>query len=711
MEERITGRFEKARVKHVAVHKKEPLAIIGIYNGGYELWNTKSNSLIKSGTIGEVPIRACAFIEEQECFVLGSDDGMLRLFCLDTFELKEKIEAHNDFIRGIAVHPTYPYIATCSDDMSIKIWEYSKGLSLIRVLTGHTHYVMSICFSAKETRTILSCSMDHDIRMWNIESGSCIGVLSGPKSGLNAISLVSEKHAVCGGDDGKIYIWDITQQTLISTVSAHTGSVTAVSATPRGFLTAGEDGIIREWEKKRFRGEASISAQLQRVWTVTQSADGSVVAGGDDGVSFMKKGTSTTLFSFRGKEKSARAVICEDTTIKQVKSTNPSAHKILTTLSYVPDRISISTSERYLAVETDGIVHIYTLIGFLLQVSVPGHSLMWTGPEDFLLVYEGAIVQYVEFEVEGKIKMQRKERVESIAHIAEEKYLVSGEKEKYIGEIDSGVCKVVSSAEETIGAHIYKNILILILPNQVVISDGTKKISIECKVFSWCVKEDLLVVYNGTRVVYLVIPEGVPEKLFFMPLEIPFLGKICLMGVTDALWYIDGEKIKMQEINWELINFQRAVLGGAIPEKCPEELSRECLHFLIGMEMLKEAKRLSVDPDEKYELLMRIGELKDAIEIADSSAKFSALCLRFVEQGDLKNALVCAKKGNSVANEIILSSLCNETENLKKAAEKAAEEGETLLSLSAAYRTGNMQLCRDLLKGTPFFDIFVQNHK
>ena len=42
-------------------------------------------------------------------------------------------EGHVDYIRSIAVHPTLPYILTCSDDMSVKLWDWEKAWQVINI--------------------------------------------------------------------------------------------------------------------------------------------------------------------------------------------------------------------------------------------------------------------------------------------------------------------------------------------------------------------------------------------------------------------------------------------------------------------------------------------------------------------------------------------------------------------------------------------------
>ena len=42
------------------------------------------------------------------------DDMMLRVFNYNTMDKVHTVEAHSDYLRSIAVHPTHPYILTSS---------------------------------------------------------------------------------------------------------------------------------------------------------------------------------------------------------------------------------------------------------------------------------------------------------------------------------------------------------------------------------------------------------------------------------------------------------------------------------------------------------------------------------------------------------------------------------------------------------------------
>jgi hypothetical protein len=54
----------------------------------------------------------------------------------DSYCLAKLQKAAPGSCRHIAVHPTLPYVLTCSDDMLIKLWDWDKGWQCTQVGAG-----------------------------------------------------------------------------------------------------------------------------------------------------------------------------------------------------------------------------------------------------------------------------------------------------------------------------------------------------------------------------------------------------------------------------------------------------------------------------------------------------------------------------------------------------------------------------------------------
>jgi len=55
--------------------------------------------------------------------------------CLHIFE------GHDNWVRGIAFHPTGKYLYSCSDDKSIRVWDTASGKNVKKYLEAHSHFI------------------------------------------------------------------------------------------------------------------------------------------------------------------------------------------------------------------------------------------------------------------------------------------------------------------------------------------------------------------------------------------------------------------------------------------------------------------------------------------------------------------------------------------------------------------------------------------
>lgn len=103
----------------------------------------------------------------------GCNDGNLYIWNIsnDDNTIPEKmIKAHTRAINKICFTYKKPYyLATCSSDLTIKIWD--EKFNHIRTLNGHEHTVSSIQFSPVDNSILYSVSRDKNIRVWDIFQG------------------------------------------------------------------------------------------------------------------------------------------------------------------------------------------------------------------------------------------------------------------------------------------------------------------------------------------------------------------------------------------------------------------------------------------------------------------------------------------------------------------------------------------------------------
>jgi WD40 repeat protein len=76
------------------------------------------------------------------------------------------VDAHDGWIRAVAVSPDGQTIASCGNDHLVKLWSVSSG-QLIRTLTGHASHVYNVVFHP-HGKQLASCDLKGIVKIWEL---------------------------------------------------------------------------------------------------------------------------------------------------------------------------------------------------------------------------------------------------------------------------------------------------------------------------------------------------------------------------------------------------------------------------------------------------------------------------------------------------------------------------------------------------------------
>lgn len=310
--------LQSDRVKMLDMHPTEPLLVCALYSGIINLVNYETQEIVRSFDTGTgQPIRAVSFIPRLQSFVCGADDMMVRVYNYNTGERTKMFQAHDDYIRNLAVHDQLPLLLTCSDDMTIRQWDWSRGWAQQMIYEGHTHYVMAVTFNPKDPSTFASASLDGSVKVWSINNPTFNYQLEGHEDGLTCVQyypLGDKPYLLSGSDDFTVRLWDYQTKACLQTFSYHTENVTAVLFHPDRPLifTVAEDTNMKVISSETFRLLYSLEhINMNRGWTLAARRHTNLLAVGyDNGMAVFKIGEDKPVYSM---DTSGRIIVAKGT--------------------------------------------------------------------------------------------------------------------------------------------------------------------------------------------------------------------------------------------------------------------------------------------------------------------------------------------------------------------------------------------------------------
>ncbi|KAG5537653.1 hypothetical protein RHGRI_024936 [Rhododendron griersonianum] len=394
------------RVKSVDLHPSEPWILASLYSGTVCIWNYQSQetghlsqTMVKSFEVTELPVRSAKFIARKQWVVAGADDMFLRVYNYNTMDKVKVFEAHTDYIRCVAVHPTLPYVLSSSDDMLIKLWDWDKGWVCTQIFEGHSHYVMQVTFNPKDTNTFASASLDRTIKIWNLGSPDPNFTLDAHLKGVNCVDYFTggdKPYLITGSDDHTAKVWDYQTKSCVQTLEGHTHNVSAVCFHPELpiIMTGSEDGTIRIWHATTYRLENTLNYGLERVWAIgCMKGSRRVVIGYDEGTIMVKIGREEPVASMDNSGKIIWAKHNEIQTVN-IKSVGadyevtdgerlPLAVKELGTCDLYPQSLKHNPNGRFVVCCGDGEYIIYTALAWRNRSFGSALEFVWSSDGEY----------------------------------------------------------------------------------------------------------------------------------------------------------------------------------------------------------------------------------------------------------------------------------------------------------------------------------------
>ncbi|KAJ2546234.1 hypothetical protein EV175_005678 [Coemansia sp. RSA 1933] len=206
-------------------NRKGTLLLAACLNGSICLWDMQSGTLRReykghSGSVLDVDwldnttFASCA---ADKSVIVWRDDG-------DNSAPVKTFTGHKSDVNTVKWHPGGKYLASASDDGSIKVWSLTSDAP-VHDFFGHSQQVYAIKWLPRSDKSIIaSASFDGTVRIWDLPSSSCIRVLSAHTEAVHCLDFSSDgRFLATGSFDKNVRIWNVKDGSLFKSYNADDG--------------------------------------------------------------------------------------------------------------------------------------------------------------------------------------------------------------------------------------------------------------------------------------------------------------------------------------------------------------------------------------------------------------------------------------------------------------------------------------------------------
>lgn len=199
----------------------------------------------------------------------------------------QTLTGHTDSVWSVILSPDSKTLISGSADHTIKIWNPETG-KVVQTLVGHTDAVRSLTSNGK---TLISGSGDRTIKIWNLETNQLLQTLDQGSPVWSVAMSQDGQTLISGSEDGTLKIWHLPTGKLLQSIQAHPNRVFSVALSPDGtaspselrgalIATAGLDQTIKIWHLATGQLLRTITGHTAAVRTLAFSPDGAHLVSG-----------------------------------------------------------------------------------------------------------------------------------------------------------------------------------------------------------------------------------------------------------------------------------------------------------------------------------------------------------------------------------------------------------------------------------------------
>jgi mono/diheme cytochrome c family protein len=181
-------------------------------------------------------ILGVAFTPDAKAIATASRDKTAKLWDLGNKESLLTFPDHQNIVNNVSMTSDGIFGLSAGEDGTVRIWQATDKSKAIgkatKSLTGHGKAVFRIAaFNDAKNPMIASCSADMTVRLWNPVAGTPLKTLSGLTDWVYAVAISKDGALVAGGAaNGEVRVWKTSDGNQVSAFNATPGFTPKVEA-------------------------------------------------------------------------------------------------------------------------------------------------------------------------------------------------------------------------------------------------------------------------------------------------------------------------------------------------------------------------------------------------------------------------------------------------------------------------------------------------
>ncbi|CAD6196126.1 unnamed protein product [Caenorhabditis auriculariae] len=191
------------------------ILVTGSRDTTLRVWDIEEGSCVRVLSGHLAAVRCVQF--DGEVVVSGGYDFTVKVWSAANGTCERTLQGHSNRVYSLLYDSDRRLVISGSLDTSIRVWDMTRreGEECTVVLTGHTSLTSGMQLRGD---ILVSCNADSHVRVWNIKTGTCIFLLTGPNghtSAITSLQFFDDDVVATSSDDGTVKLWDIKKGTFI----------------------------------------------------------------------------------------------------------------------------------------------------------------------------------------------------------------------------------------------------------------------------------------------------------------------------------------------------------------------------------------------------------------------------------------------------------------------------------------------------------------